>query len=65
MNKFWAGIFFSLIPALAFGALASTLNAKTAVVVFVGVFAFGLMMCFDKSREDTCDENQTRKAGDQ
>ena len=51
MNKV-AGVFFSIVPAVCAGTLASLIHPAVGMIVFVGVFGFGLSMCFGKSGED-------------
>jgi hypothetical protein len=52
MGKFGAGVFFSVVPAICAGILTSLFHPAIGMIVFVGVFGFGLNICFGKSGED-------------
>ncbi len=46
MSSVIAGIFFSLVPALMFGAITAMAHPVIGLIVGVSVFGFGLDCCF-------------------
>ncbi|WP_426182440.1 hypothetical protein [Pseudomonas sp. TWRC1-2] len=46
MSYFLAGLFFAAVPALAVGLVIAFFSGPLGVVVVLGVFGFGLDLCF-------------------
>lgn len=52
MNNFFAGLFFAAVPALLAGIVFALVSPLLGLLVGIGMFGFGLDLCFRGSGKD-------------